>query len=911
MSQNLDQKNNDAFNLMFNDLVCACPRRNEVKSLSLYASIEHHTTRSIFGFCSNAQCQAQSRKVCDYCIYYRIHKIDPGFDLKYILFEDQVNRIIELYKDKQIQDIQKIQDSLSIKQVQDGDKTDQTLQKKLEQYSTKVINLSTYEYIQQVDDRNLNLRQYLEENYTELETIKSEYNEQFQQNNDLEDGNNNGFYNKEIGQENIEMKGKDLLKEVFESQVYRENLVSKEDRQVIDRNVETVLQYSLEQLSSNKVSDAIEICDTVIENCNTNIQALINKGMCLDKQCKYQEALQMFDQAIHMNPNYYESHFRKGITFNHMQEYQQAIEQYKVALQLQPLSYQIHSKLANVYIKMNQYSKANRILERGQNIMNKSIKICLQVRKLYDKEQTYKAKFIIICNHFPPLQYFYLIEKQKYDKAIQLQPQYYFAFERKAQYLKQMNTGKLESEPIKNDIQNKNLSLIKRIENLKLIIIEKMHNNHLKKTLKFSLIDINQESRSLIWENFRNLNKYQKLQFKMKYLLMILLFSNNQVFWINNIGVICMRLDLPNESLLMIDRAIDIDNNDHLSYKYKGFFLNIIIGKALIMLGQYEQAQETFNIAEKQGYNANSLLKYRGIILQEANKLNEAIQILIIQSFKYLIQLQKGIVYLKQQKYDDAIKLFNKVIEQDNNNYLVYQQKGIALMKEYKYDESITNFDKSLELKPDNLTNLKLKGISLFKLSRFSDAIKIFQQAFEFDPNDTEIQNCMGNIYGNQINQLKNQQNIKRLLISIPILQKTIHQIQIFTLVKVVPFQLQLGNTLILMQQYGKAIQTFQQAKIIDPKQFELDCSIEYCYYKASQDKDRRIYFKDLIQRNIRQLSRLKLYAKSLVSLKEQQFASLIYKMIWQIYPEDEELQFYDKHLKKTEKNYPFKMKQK
>ena len=42
---------------MFNDLVCACPRRNEVKSVLLVESlcpIEHHTTRSIFGFCSNA-----------------------------------------------------------------------------------------------------------------------------------------------------------------------------------------------------------------------------------------------------------------------------------------------------------------------------------------------------------------------------------------------------------------------------------------------------------------------------------------------------------------------------------------------------------------------------------------------------------------------------------------------------------------------------------------------------------------------------------------------------------------------------------------------------------------------------------------------------------------------------------------
>ena len=37
----------------------------------------------------------------------------------------------------------------------------------------------------------------------------------------------------------------------------------------------------------------------------------------------------------------------------------------------------------------------------------------------------------------------------------------------------------------------------------------------------------------------------------------------------------------------MIDRAIDIDNNDPLSHKYKGFFffLKYYKGKALIMLG--------------------------------------------------------------------------------------------------------------------------------------------------------------------------------------------------------------------------------------------------------------------------------------------------------------------------------------
>ena len=35
-----------------------------------------------------------------------------------------------------------------------------------------------------------------------------------------------------------------------------------------------------------------------------------------------------------------------------------------------------------------------------------------------------------------------------------------------------------------------------------------------------------------------------------------------------------MRLDLPNESLSMINKAIHIDNNDPTSYKYKGDFLN-------------------------------------------------------------------------------------------------------------------------------------------------------------------------------------------------------------------------------------------------------------------------------------------------------------------------------------------------
>ncbi|KAM3133643.1 hypothetical protein pb186bvf_014330 [Paramecium bursaria] len=407
--------------------------------------------------CIHRTCKQHSRRLCLLCAFEHIHSTDIDYSEEYLILEPQVFSIIEEYRSIIKKEFEFIDFSLVIFALELCMEDRYFFKKQAGIVSDAIkakyqLNMTIENYVNELHS-NKSLFEFLSENFLQLfkyHPVLKPYSDvkqkliKTQRNNILQN-----IANQEVDHEQDHFQKKnmlDLLKEVFESQVYRENLVSKEDRQVIDRSVETVLQYSLEQLYSDKVQDAIEICDTVKENCNTNIQELINKDMCFDKQCKYQEALQMFDQAIQLNPNNYESHFRikqLGITFNHMQVYQQAIEQYKVALQLQPLSYQIHSKLANVYIKMNQYEECMNNLWQFKKKINKN-KLKYQRINAYQKigkimMAQEKIPLLRDFNHQTnnqcQLLYLFRIEKNSFDKAIKMYPEFPLAYQKKQQFI--------------------------------------------------------------------------------------------------------------------------------------------------------------------------------------------------------------------------------------------------------------------------------------------------------------------------------------------------------------------------------------------------------------------------------------------------------------------------------------------
>ena len=60
----------------------------------------------------------------------------------------------------------------------------------------------------------------------------------------------------------------------------------------------------------------------------------------------------------------------------------------------------------------------------------------------------------------------------------------------------------------------------------------------------------------------------------------------------------------------------------------------------------------------------------------------------------------RGAVLYKERKYDEALAVFQKLIDKDTNSYPGYFNTAEVLLAEKKYDESLAGFERILEARP-------------------------------------------------------------------------------------------------------------------------------------------------------------------------------------------------------------------
>jgi tetratricopeptide (TPR) repeat protein len=65
--------------------------------------------------------------------------------------------------------------------------------------------------------------------------------------------------------------------------------------------------------------------------------------------------------------------------------------------------------------------------------------------------------------------------------------------------------------------------------------------------------------------------------------------------------------------------------------------------------------------------------------------------------------LKKGLSFLEDGKYEDALDCFEKILASNPNNADIWNKKGVALRSLGRYDEAIECFNKSLEIAPRDL----------------------------------------------------------------------------------------------------------------------------------------------------------------------------------------------------------------
>lgn len=96
---------------------------------------------------------------------------------------------------------------------------------------------------------------------------------------------------------------------------------------------------------------------------------------------------------------------------------------------------------------------------------------------------------------------------------------------------------------------------------------------------------------------------------------------------------------------------------------------------------------------------------------------------------------KKGLDFINQGKYEDAIKCFNKVLDSDSRNVKAWNNKGIVLTKLDKNEEALKCYDRSLEIDPDYFNTWYNKAIMLKNLGKNKEAIKCYDKALDIDPS--------------------------------------------------------------------------------------------------------------------------------------------------------------------------------
>ena len=131
----------------------------------------------------------------------------------------------------------------------------------------------------------------------------------------------------------------------------------------------------------------------------------------------------------------------------------------------------------------------------------------------------------------------------------------------------------------------------------------------------------------------------------------------------------------------------------------------------------------------------------------------------------------EGLKYIKEGKYKEALKCFNKVIEYYEKKKLRIKKgkyyknilknlddddinlffgawfyKGISLKNLGNLEEALKCFDIILKIFPDDIDALNGKGHTLYDLGKYEESIKCFDRVLEIDPNNTIALNGKGNI---------------------------------------------------------------------------------------------------------------------------------------------------------------------
>jgi YVTN family beta-propeller protein len=259
---------------------------------------------------------------------------------------------------------------------------------------------------------------------------------------------------------------------------------------------------------------------------------------------------------------------------------------------------------------------------------------------------------------------------------------------------------------------------------------------------------------------------------------------------LNAKGVAFERLGEYEEAIKCYDRVIEIDPENIEALNSKGYALDRLEryeeaqqyyrkvseeysneinnmnekAKECQNLHKYEEAIIYYDrVISIDANNSNAWLK-KGVLLYNLDKYEEAIECYdrVIGLDKYKEKLKKE----AQELTDKQVIEYYKSIETNPRNTEALNEKGLALEKLRKYDDAIQLFDLVIEKNPPfTIDTIIKKGDIFMIIGNYKAAEKSYNDALNYDPHNIPALNKLHTLYSNYTFQYDKAISVSQLLL--------------------------------------------------------------------------------------------------------------------------------------------------
>ena len=521
----------------------------------------------------------------------------------------------------------------------------------------------------------------------------------------------------------------------------------------------------------NRQEEALKSYDKTLELNPNCIGALYNKGYIEYTANKnYTLALNFFDECIEKIGNndkninkFYYIYYSKGLCEFQLEKYDSALKSLLKSDELKQKNniisdYLILNNIGRCYDKLKQYQEAIEYFIKSFLASNSKYYIALYnhaMSLLKIKHKKFEAKKIfesIYDEHnsdFAPAYYgiglYYVAINEKrmaldyFDKCISIDPEFLDAYLKKGNCCHRLKryTESIDSFDFiisrKPDYVNgiayfnkgNSLKEIKRIEDA----IE-CYQNAIKYMKKKD------------GDYYYNLSVCQFLSGKMNSALESVEKSIEiNETWKNTYlkGIIMKKSNKKGfkELIKLFNKSMEINSDFCDNYYNKAliFYNNKENQNALTNI---EMAIEKYDKTKRnslENYELSDFYCLQGLIFKKMEKWDEA-----IRSFDKAIELkknfseciyEKGVVYFEKKNYKKSIEFLDEALKYDSQNHFAYFKKGQCLIVMKNFKEALNYFENAISINSKNGKYFYFKGKCLYELKRKNDAMYSFDKAIQ------------------------------------------------------------------------------------------------------------------------------------------------------------------------------------